>query len=305
MKSDFALCLFLITSSASVLGCGDLAVEDADGVDGVENLGSTAQEIYLGESSVSNLAVVELYRNGGSYCTGFFITNRHIVTAAHCTDSYYTTQWYRIRVKTGYNSFKYIRDASRIDNWVLMAEYTPPAWNFGNGSAVGDTAILTLPSTAWYSVPTNQARLRISTAPPPVGQLLSIWGWGRRDPRDSSPAGDLLTGWGFDQIDVRGVTGTGTGVWFWTYANNRARTCDGDSGGPATRLYDGYYIATGSHGGPPATYTQRCVEPPWRMDWATLHDKASWIESVLRISYGSTFSCNRYGSGANAYMRCF
>lgn len=281
-----------------VAGCTSASDDD-------ENTDSTEQAIWRGDPAVANLAVVELYRNGGSYCTGFFITNRHIVTAAHCTDSYYASQWYTVRVKTGYSSYVYLKDSARVDNWVLMAEYTAPDWSFSNASAVGDTAILTLPSTAWSSVPAGQQRLRISTVPPTIGQSLSIWGWGRRFPSDPTPAGDLLSGHGGAEISVGGITGTGTGVWFWAYALNDARTCGGDSGGPATRYYDGNYIAVGDHGGPPAGYVQPCVEYGIRMDWATLHDKTSWIEDVLRLSYGASFSCSRFGSGSNSYMRCF
>ena len=270
-----------------------------------EDIGSSEQAIWYGDSAAANLAVVELYRNGGSYCTGFFITHRHIMTAAHCTDSLYSSQWYRVRIKTGYNSYAYLKDSGRNDNWVLMAEHTAPAWSFNNASAVGDTAILTLPSTTWSSVAANQQRLRISTAAPTVGQSLGIWGWGRRLPGDPGPAGDLLTGAGGAQIGVNGLTGAGTGVWFWAYAWNNARTCDGDSGGPATRFYGGHYIAVGDHGGPPAGYLPHCVEYGVRMDWATLHDKVTWIEDTLKLSYGSAFTCSRFANGANAYMKCF
>ena len=291
------LALLLLGTAA---GCTvETEEQDAELTDSVQ------EPIWYGTSAASNLAVVELYRNGGSYCTGFFITRRHIVTAAHCTDASYSSQWYQVRIKTGYNSYTRLKDSGRSDNWVLMNEYTAPKWSFSNKNAVGDTAILTLPSTAWASVPASQDRLRISTAAPATGNSLGIWGWGRRLPTDTTPAGDLLTGAGGAQITVAGVTGSGSGRWLYAYALNNARTCDGDSGGPATRYYGGYYIAVGDHGGPPYGYTERCAGYGIRMDWATLYDKVSWIESTLRLSYGSSFSCNRYSSGANAYMRCF
>lgn len=291
-----------------LLGATSCTVDSNEGADLGSDEGATAsveQPIWYGDSSAANLAVVELYRNGGSYCTGFFISRRHIVTAAHCTDNTYGSQYYRVRIKTGYGSFTSLSDSASPAGWVLMTEHTAPAWTFSNASAVGDAAILTLPSTAWSSVPVSQQLLRVATSAPVNGEALSIWGWGRRVATDPAPAGDLLSGNAGSQISVAGSTGSGTGRWFWAYATNNARTCDGDSGGPATRYVGGYYVALGDHGGPPAGYTQRCAEYGIRMDWASLHDKTAWIESVLRSSYGSTFSCARFGSGTGAYMRCF
>ena len=70
---------------------------------------------------------------------------------------------------------------------------------------------------------------------------------------------------------------------------------------PATE--SNYYIAIGDHRGPyyhDGTDTiWPCAESGVRMDWPTLYDKTSWIESTLG------FSCVRAASGANAYMRCF
>lgn len=34
-------------------------------------------------------------------------------------------------------------------------------------------------------------------------------------------------------------------------------------------------------------------------------DKVSWMEGILSQTYGSGFSCTRYGSGTNAHMKCY
>src|SRR5262245_42675186 len=107
----------LLASVFAIYGCAQESGEEP-----AEKSEKSEQDIYYGQSAVSNLAVVELFRNGGSWCTGFFISSRHIMTAAHCTDSYYANQWYQVRVKTGYNSFANIRDTSRADNWILAQE---------------------------------------------------------------------------------------------------------------------------------------------------------------------------------------
>ena len=66
----------------STFACGSIDV-NAGGFESTgseEAIGTAEQPIWYGDSSAANLAVVELYRNGGSYCTGFFITRRKLST---------------------------------------------------------------------------------------------------------------------------------------------------------------------------------------------------------------------------------
>jgi hypothetical protein len=285
--------------AALAVGCSDRG--EVEHVEDVEEIG---QPIWYGDASAANLSVVELRRSvpGGSeaVCTGFFITRRHIVTAAHCTDSAYISQWYKVRIKTGYNTFTNLKDSARSDTWVLLTESTHPGWNFSSRERAADTAILSIPSTVQGSVPPSQQLSPISTIAPATGSLMQIWGWGIRVP-DTAPAGDLLTGNGGAQVTVSGIATNGSSNWVYAYVNNNARTCSGDSGGPATRYADGYYIAVGDHRGP--YYADGsgsfwpCAESGVRMDWPTLYDKTSWIESTLGLT------CTRVASGG--YMRCF
>lgn len=259
-----------VTLFASLLvGC---AADDGDAAD--EPAATDQQAVYYGDPAAANLAVVELYRNGGSWCTGFFISRRHIVTAAHCTDSGYVNQWYRVRVKTGYTTFANITDA-KSGSWLLLHETAHPSWKFNAQTAAADIAILTLPATTY--VPPTQAMHRVATTSPFVGESLSIWGWGRRRPGDSAPANDLLSGYAGSQVKVATVS-TGAPQRFTAVVNNYAATCDGDSGGPATRYTGGNYVAVGVHHG--AT-TPVCATSGATMFWSNLADKASWIRSTV------------------------
>jgi hypothetical protein len=49
----------------------------------------------------------------------------------------------------------------------------------------------------------------------------------------------------------------------------------------------------------------RAARLPGTNDWSATSNKISWIESVIRLAYGSTYSCARGGAGADAYMQCF
>lgn len=263
-----------------------------------QEVDATQQAIYYGTPSGVNFGIVELTRNGGpGPCTGYFISRRHIVTAAHCTDSYYTSQYYSVRIKTGYTTFTNLRDTARTDNWVLLQEYEAPGWSWSTQSAASDTAILTLPATT-INVPPNSQLLRVSTAVPLLNQTHNIWGWGANAISATGPLlpRDLLFG------DNVYVTSRSTGRFNATSSGSRL-TCIGDSGGPATRYYNGYYIATGTHRG--SLSDPRCAWPNEQMIWSDTSNKISWIESTLRLVYGSTYSCARYSSGSNAYMKCF
>jgi V8-like Glu-specific endopeptidase len=259
-----------------------------------EASGTDQGGISYGDSAAANLAVVELFRgNGGSYCTGFFISSRHIVTAAHCTDSAEASQWYRVRVKTGYGTFAHIRDASRNDDWMLVTETTFPSWSVSSPTANSDMAILTLPTGA--SVPETQAKQLVTTVPPHEGQSLAIWGWGRRRVEDKTPSNDLLSGYDGSEITVSSVDSNESAQRFTAVVNNEARTCDGDSGGPATRYTNGNYVAVGAHRG--AT-NPGCAWDGATMYWSSLADKTKWIEGIVRAS---GLSCTR-GSDT---MKCF
>lgn len=124
-----------------------------------------------------------------------------------------------------------------------------------------------------------------------------IWGWGALTAGDTAPPGNLYSGRSGDEISVASV-GTQSGDRrFTAIVNNGARTCKGDSGGPATRFLAGNYVAFGTHRGSDAV---GCATTASTMYWAATSDKASWLETTLKGVYGSGFTCSRYGSGSDA-----
>jgi hypothetical protein len=290
-----------IVRSCGVLGLCAVGLAGCSGHEpgvGEEDVATQAEAIYYGTSSGVNFGIVEIYRNGNTSkpCTGYFISRRHIVTSAHCTDSA-QYQWYYVRVKTGYNTFTYLKDSTRPDTWISMRQDVAPGWNFASPTAPADTAILTLPATV-QSVPPNSQLLRVSTAAPVVNQYHNIWGWGAYaiGPQGMLRPHDLLFG------DDVYVTSVAAGRFNATSAWNRL-TCVGDSGGPSTRYIGGYYVATGTHRG--NIDDPRCASPGNQMIWASTNNKIAWMEGVIRLAYGAGYSCARFGAGADAYMRCF
>ncbi|MFC1643270.1 trypsin-like serine protease, partial [Myxococcota bacterium] len=245
-KHGVGMSMVAIAVALALPGCAvEVDQRDQDPLDQVE------QGIENGESAAANLAVVQFrrYGNEGNPCSGYFITRRHIVTSAHCTADNYSAAWYEVRVKTGYSSFTSLKESNRSDNWILLTEYEAPGWNWDAEQAATDMAILTLGSAAWDSVPANQDLMRVSTAAPYVTQALGIWGWGAWLVTSVTGAllpNDLLTAPLGAQIYVSSVPGDGS---FRAISNTDARTCTGDSGRPATRYYNGYYIAAGTHRG--------------------------------------------------------
>ena len=97
-----------------------------------DTVDTASQAICYGDSAAADLAVVELYRNSESYCTGFFITRRHIVTTAYCRDSYYASQWYTVWIKTGYAIL--YDNVSWIENTLKISYGSLLSYNrFGSG----------------------------------------------------------------------------------------------------------------------------------------------------------------------------
>jgi hypothetical protein len=285
-----------VSASAIFVGCAG-----SDGELAEEESGSREQAIYYGTSSGVNFGVVEIYRSGNTTkpCSGYFISRRHIVTSAHCVDRYTVglSQWYYVRVKTGYNAFTYLKDSTRPDTWTSMRQDVTPGFNWDSPQAATDTAILTIPSTT-QNVPPDSQLLRVSTAAPVLNQYHNIWGWGAYaiTAQGLARPNDLLFG---DNVYVTGVS-----AGRFTATSNESRlTCAGDSGAPSTRYTGGYYVATGTHRG--NLDDPRCASPGEQMLWSDTSNKIAWMESVIRLAYGSGYSCARIGVGSDAHMRCF
>ena len=279
--------LMLLTTALGLGGCANETSGEPD-----ETTAEDEQKIYYGQSAAANLAVVELWRNGGSWCTGVLISARHILTAAHCTDSYYGAQWYQIRAKTGYSTFANIRDSARSDNWILATETHNPSFNFSSPVANYDIAVLTLPTSVNTSA---HPKHRISTLNPYVGQSLGIWGWGRSVPGASTPSGDLLTGYGGQQVTTSSVEWNGYATKITAVVNNYARTCAGDSGGALTAYRNGNYMLMGIHRG---SSVPGCATDGSTMYWSGVADKINWIRNIVS---GSGIYCYTYAD----HMKCF
>lgn len=276
-------------------GATGCAVESGDTLT-EDEIGSTQQAILRGEASAVNFGIVRLERSGASDkpCTGYFVSKRHIITSAHCTDELYANgkKYFKILTKSGYDSSGYVRDRSRSDNWVLVHQQIHPKWNYQDQKTKFDMAILTLPKTATAGTPSSANLMRVSTATPEVGSKHGTWGWGGYKFKQGKLvlSEDLLFG------DPVTVTSSGSGL-FKATGSGDALPCKGDSGAPSTRLYNGHYVATGTLRG--NAFDTPCASPGDKLLWSDVANKTKWIRATLK-SDGVT--CTVYKGD---YLKCF
>jgi hypothetical protein len=265
----------------------DGAAEEATAESGAE-LGdypseppTAADKIYHGDpvngagdrGQWEGIVMIELPGSGG-YCSGFFITDRHVVTSGHCFDN------------QGHHTVRL-----RAPTWDAGAPHQYTAWVNRAGSARAiDVAVVQFASPVAWATPAR--RFRLFTGTTRNNTMLDIYGYGAQSQHDeTTPV--LRRGDGGSRVRL---TDHGDG-WFKAEARE-ARICHGDSGGPAIREGEKAIVWGIAHGGQNDAGNE-CPSYRYDMTWTKVNHNMAYIERALG------FECERFTADDQNYARCW
>merc|ERR1719189_318282 len=221
-------------------------------------------------------------RNGKTpWCGGTLISDRHVLTAAHCTAGGST------------RSIKVLLGEHRIDDnsYTIMpisAITDDPTYNDGNFQ--NDFSILTLVEPVTFSATIAPARMPAETSKTFAGDLATVSGWGTLASGGNQPS--VL-----HSVEVTVTTndqcaqayGNNIGDMNICAADSGKDSCQGDSGGPLVVQENGRYVIAGvvswgygcAYDGYPGVYARTT----YRKDWI-LANTAGTQESTCGTAAG-------------------
>ncbi|CAL7944351.1 unnamed protein product [Xylocopa violacea] len=118
---------------------------------------------------------VSLRLNGRHFCGGTLVTQKHVITAAHCIHGIVSAPYNDFTVVTGTISLKSGGQSHRV----ATAEYNPNFKPNASQSFANDVGVVTLADTV--RVNSYQRPISLASADPPVGAKLTLSGWGRNN----------------------------------------------------------------------------------------------------------------------------
>ncbi|XP_023167155.1 brachyurin [Drosophila hydei] len=230
---------------------------------------SPAGRITKGQNAARNQfpyqAGLLLYVNGGAaWCGGTVISNRHIITAAHCTDSLttgvdvYLGAWDRTNSKEVGQQIIFVET-----KYVIVHE------NWQSDTITNDISIIKLPVEIEFNEYIQPAKLPVKSGQYSTyaGEQAVASGWGKTTDQATAVT-DIL-----QYITVPIMNNSGCSPWFvgavsatniCIKTTGGTSTCNGDSGGPLV-LADGsntligatsFGIALGCEVGWPGVFTR-------------------------------------------------
>lgn len=250
----------------------------------------TGFRVYYGED-VQKPGVVLITMEDGAGCSAVFITQRHILTSAHCFDGMGgDAQDIDIFEENGSSDYS---TSNRVGFVHIHPNYT------GNGSSTDindDIALISL----WDDLPWTPTPHRFYTGTTNTDYGLHIYGYGFNTHAGGGP-GILREGADNTLINVNYHTDG-----YFRATGHTARTCVGDSGGPAIdHTYTVNPITWGVHSTSEKDGNQ-CTEYEGKMWWTKTNVKAAWIADLLLENEEGDFHCEQFTYGVNgSYYRCF
>jgi V8-like Glu-specific endopeptidase len=219
--------------------------------------------------------IVNRWSTGDDWsCTGFFITDRHIVTSGHCFESQ-GSRTVRLSAPT----------------WNGGTPQSHFVWVNRQGSSRSiDVAIVQLAGpVAWA---TSARRFRLYTGPTVMRTMLNIYGYGANN-HAGGGVGTLRTGENGSRVRV-----IDQGDGYFKAEAREARICGGDSGGPALR--EGTKaVVWGIASQIEYQGNNECPSPEQAMTWTKINSNLDYIERAIG------FTCDRYSADDQTYARCW
>lgn len=248
----------------------------------LEDFGRSAQAILnANASSQSMLGVVEV----GGGCTGVLITERAILTAAHCVDDVIAPNrnaFATVRIS------RYTPTETQVFNGQVRVNIHP---NYsGDGDTGDDIAVIKLFAPATFGFGSSH-RTRIYTGgQSPIGQM-RLYGRGFSNKNGTGSSNlrymDFNADW------------WGTNHYF-ERAYSR-RVCNGDSGGPTLDWTpNGFRVVAGLHSNSTKSPTSGvCAMWNGKQRSVRLATKITWIEDMLDVT------CRPFTDSGWNYVRCW
>lgn len=217
--------------------------------------------------------------NGRSpFCGGTLISDRHVMTAAHCTVDRFSTPD-GLRVLLG----EHKTDDAKQTKVEVSAINDDPLYNTQNMR--NDFSILTLKEPVTFTSAIRPICLPADTSKDYAGQVATVSGWGTLSSGGNQPT--VLM-----EVDVTVTTNAVcTSVYGSQYISNinicamdsGKDSCQGDSGGPLIIQENGRYALIGV-----VSYGSGCAKPNVPGVYARITARKDWVTSIASGTQDST-----------------